>query len=1012
MTSDYPSISRYNEEQLGKDTASRKTQVCMYSDPTHFIYEILQNADDYGATDVSFQASSKELIVEHNGQPFTTENVKAISYIGKSTSRDDLVKEGHFGLGFKSVFAFTATPRVFSNDEHFEIHGLYRLRELPYTADLARSMTRFVFPFNHEQEKPDFVDDHIPPEKAYERIRNRLKQLNMATLLFMRNVLEIKWAAEGESGHYLRDDDIDSESDGDFRHRKTTITDGNALRSFEIFGRRVSWHGKEQKPVEVALALDDSGRVVKVNEPLYVLFATRTRTNLHFIMNGPYRTNPARETVSTEDPFNQHLVDQTASLLASALPMIRDMGLLDVQFLEGMPLRSEDFPKYTMFRPIYDRVRTALREESLLPTSDGGHVEGLHAKLARGRKLVDLLSTDQLTHLLGNNKPLRWLSTEITEARADLHSYLVGKKGDYSTTIEPLVKDMEVRPEDFIARLSEPFLSQQDDDWLARLYEFLADQKGQRDALKKIPFIRLEDGHHVIPLKQDGLPNAYLPPDTETDLPIVRRVLLRDEVILNFLKDIGLKEPDIVDEVIDRVLPKYRGGDVENIQWDDHVSDVTRILRASQHDSKEKRDRLFEHLKKTPFLKSVNAKTGEPKYQVPCERYFRSAELDSYFSDNPSVWFLVDDYNDRQSKLFKELGVNTEVRVHKPHGDEYYVPIVESRGFHLRGIDHFDRDCTIHGLEQALTCPTIERSLYIWNELLTGHSERVRGFEEFSRRKNFDPLCTEERLSSAGRLLKDKAWLPDRQGQFHKPEELTLVDLPEDFKPDQKLANSLKMKQPSVARVEGPSVLKPARTKAHDLFDLTQNEPELAEKCLQLVRKEIQKKQYVFPIRQSANPQQRESRVAQRVETASDVNYEYRHRSVRTTAPDVDPRTLLRDFYTNDDGVMGCQICKEELPFKKRDGEYYFEAVQFSDDIEKEHAEIHLALCPVCAARYKEFIKPDPSAVASLKSEIRKTDSLEVGVTLDIQSSIRFVKDHVQDLKVILEALAKEEQNA
>ena len=58
MTCDYEAITRYNEEQLGKDTSSRKSQVNMYSDPTHFVYEILQNADDYNASKISFHLSS------------------------------------------------------------------------------------------------------------------------------------------------------------------------------------------------------------------------------------------------------------------------------------------------------------------------------------------------------------------------------------------------------------------------------------------------------------------------------------------------------------------------------------------------------------------------------------------------------------------------------------------------------------------------------------------------------------------------------------------------------------------------------------------------------------------------------------------------------------------------------------------------------------------------------------------------------------------------------------------
>ena len=40
----------------------------MYSDSTHFVYEILQNADDHGATEVCFKLSKNEIVIEHNGE--------------------------------------------------------------------------------------------------------------------------------------------------------------------------------------------------------------------------------------------------------------------------------------------------------------------------------------------------------------------------------------------------------------------------------------------------------------------------------------------------------------------------------------------------------------------------------------------------------------------------------------------------------------------------------------------------------------------------------------------------------------------------------------------------------------------------------------------------------------------------------------------------------------------------------------------------------------------------------
>jgi len=47
------------------------------------------------------------------------------------------------------------------------------------------------------------------------------------------------------------------------------------------------------------------------------------------------------------------------------------------------------------------------------------------------------------------------------------------------------------------------------------------------------------------------------------------------------------------------------------------------------------------------------------------------------------------------------------------------------------------------------------------------------------------------------------------------------------------------------------------------------------------------------------------------------------------------------------------------MPFKKRNGEYYFEAVELlsKDDFPKEHHSQFIALCPLCSAKYKEFIK-------------------------------------------------------
>ena len=70
----------------------------------------------------------------------------------------------------------------------------------------------------------------------------------------------------------------------------------------------------------------------------------------------------------------------------------------------------------------------------------------------------------------------------------------------------------------------------------------------------------------------------------------------------------------------------------------------------------------------------------------------------------------------------------------------------------------------------------------------------------------------------------------------------------------------------------------------------------------------------------------------------------------------------------------------------------------------KEHPAQYIALCPVCAAKYKEFVKNNKDALELLKIDILTTDNLEVQVYLgDEETTLRFVERHLFDLQKILE---------
>jgi hypothetical protein len=100
---------------------------------------------------------------------------------------------------------------------------------------------------------------------------------------------------------------------------------------------------------------------------------------------------------------------------------------------------------------------------------------------------------------------------------------------------------------------------------------------------------------------------------------------------------------------------------------------------------------------------------------------------------------------------------------------------------------------------------------------------------------------------------------------------------------------------------------------------------------------------------------------------------------------------------------MICQICEQEMPFKKRDGECYFEAVEALDTLPKEQHQNHLALCPLCAAKYKEFVKRDEDALQRCQALIIAADGDVVALQLGGEdATLRFVASHLLDLKTLL----------
>ncbi len=792
MPADYDEIRAENVSRYGWDTAVLALLGQLYSERAHFIFELLQNAEDAGATEVAFELFADRLEVGHDGRAFTVADVRGICGVDQGAKAEDLTQIGRFGIGFKAVYAYTDSPRIYSSGEHFRIEKYVR----PYAVDPPdepAAGTRFVFPFDRPE---------VSATVAVQEISAALRAMDAGTLLFLRSiervrigglriadaVLERTSAARARAGRHVR--------------LATRRDEGSSNDEWFVWHRPLDALGEPGHQVEIAMKVRaeiDGRRLVRCESaPLVVSFPTQKETFLGFLIQGPYRTTPARDNVPEDDQWNQALVRQTASLLTDVLAELRDDGLLTAEILQALPLDATRFGPETMFRVLFDSARAALARDELIPAAGGGYRSAPRVRLASGTGLRELLTPDLLGELCGNEGPIVFVHDSVTEIGTPLLWRYLREEAGVG----------EVTPQTVVAGLTAEFLAARSDQWIGALYRFLdqhpslwrepahpGDQPGPARAK---PVIRLEDGAQVAPFDGRGRPAAYLPGPVQTEFATVRRAVAGLPDARRFLSALGFAEPDVVAEVLDHVLPRYADADVAKLDAAQHDADLELVARALAEAPQAGRQRLLDQLQQSAFLVGENAATGASRLMRPGELYQRTTALEIYFAGNPDAWLAADTYGPWRAQL-RGMGVRETVRLDARSPDELgHVIIAEDFAWHERGVAGFDPAAELDGLLYALGHPNAARSEFVWNVLLVPNRHLIAGVVEKSHRLEFADARREHALSAIGEAATDAAWLPAADGTFRRPADLDVDDLPRSYQRDDVLARALGMVRPAI----------------------------------------------------------------------------------------------------------------------------------------------------------------------------------------------------------------------
>ncbi len=1055
-----------HKKKKGFEEGIRRLLSELYPDNAHFIYELLQNAEDAAATVVEFDLREEALEMRHNGSRlFTLKDIDSITNIGDSTKKDDPTQIGKFGVGFKAVYSYTNRPEIRSGGYSFAIEDLFVNERIEGSARAGWSS--FRFPFDREEK---------PANTARAEIARGLGELDEGTLLFLNSIKSVSYALPDKVVGICEREE----------HGLTITIQKNECDDFveshwlRLVGpASVPHDGPHPLSVAVAFKLvdrgaatpksgkgsssDEAGARTRAISPLgerkgdvSIYFpAAKEDSGLRFHIHAPFASTVARDSVR-DDPGNVQLIEDIATLIVSHLPALRDQGLLDESLLATLPNNEDALEQpYSLIR---DRVIEAFNENSITPVVGGRAFAPASSLVASPAEFRGALAEADLATLLD-------LADVYTGAEPRWVRPFEGRAGRFLAGLDTiefgwfqlahLLENLEHQESaygNYVVCTPSPEVLSKWINWLAAkpeselldLYQLIGRGLSEGklhgvDWLKTVPVIRLVRRGSIEHVKG---PETHLPEhrgdnnqsrvpvglayfDDETGARAMHlRAFYRAAGVSRWSETARIEARLKVYQDPARKVPK------SNEDVARHLDDV-RAFAGFALTNPGSATNLFTAV---PFLLSLHP-DGSMHWVAPKDTYldlpFTPTGFAALYKWHEEEWGKNDEvciWDDPER--YAPAGIYLEVQEINAFlqlvGSATRIEVVGAQVFrnHLLKREWWIHnrhspytvvsDWDIENFEGILETGDTALLRTLWYTIVESPAPKAVAVYQANRsaqRYLFDSQLVQR--------LKATPWILDLHGDLKLPREVALDDLREDWKRPggDSLAHKLDFGADAAQRrqkADGVTAYLRDQGLESDGIDVLREAKEAGVSMAELsafIKEEAAADR--FPDGASDDPDRRSAIAQQDAADAPEYLTETRQRSVvdGQALASAESKGYLRGQYTTDGGEMFCQACRKPLPFRVN-GEWYFEAVHFVTRRRQVHAANALALCPLCAALYKHKRETANDALmqALLGISIEKGQgSVEVPVLLNERRvQIRFTGKHALDLQAVLQPAGTE----
>ncbi|KAI1054608.1 hypothetical protein LB506_010697 [Fusarium annulatum] len=517
----------------------------LYKASTHFILELIQNADD-NQYDSEIVPSLRLSLYDNGDQRyfrsdcneigFTSKQLDALTRVGQSTKAANIDNSksciGEKGIGFKSVFKVADVVHVASGFYEFKFDRNARIG--------------MILPITSQFPIADRVADHtqflleLKSQRDYDVIKEELNSIEPDMLLFLRNLDEVHISIRGLNKHYRRKTTrLDPRYDGE---TVKISVQGDALTSKEYIIHRYTAEklpavpqreGIDTSKVVIAFAVNDEATPVYTTQKVFA-FLPVDDFGFRFLIHADFILVASREGIDESSPWNWYL---RHVIQFSFVASIRRLVALSHRDREGLCYMWPKYlPRYHgtsgFWHDLHENMINDLRDTPLLKSRAGGAL----------RKPTDLYYVPE---------EYRFENGTIFDLPSISHSHLSFEYDGVRSELSLIgvgifnINDLWREFSQWIEEVGVDGLKAQSTEWHQKVSSIFCDQQKLRGKLRDLPIVPLRDGSWARAL-QDRVFFAstnneeHVP--TGIELSLVDSFVSQDSVRRRFLSFLGIRE--------------------------------------------------------------------------------------------------------------------------------------------------------------------------------------------------------------------------------------------------------------------------------------------------------------------------------------------------------------------------------------------------------------------------------------------------------------------------------------